>query len=99
VLLRVIGHQLMALSDAIPGLLIGGKPQCHIVAVAKEQRLPAASVGCALSRVRTGMPPEEMTCALPAAGLEALVAAVERTAATNSTVAAYAASDARRFPA
>jgi uncharacterized protein (DUF169 family) len=98
VLLRVNGHQLMVLSDTIPGLLIGGKPQCHIVALAKEQRLPAASVGCALSRVRTGMPPEEMTCALPAADLEALVAAVERTAATNSTVAAYAASDARRFP-
>ena len=99
VLLRVNAHQLMVLSDAIPGLLIGGKPQCHIVALAKEQRLPAASVGCALSRVRTGMAPEEMTCALPAADLEALVAAVESTVATNSIVARYAAGDARRFPA
>ena len=98
VLLRVNAHQMMVLSDAIPGLQIGGKPQCHIVALAKEPRLPSASVGCALSRVRTGMPPEEMTCALPAADLEALVAAVESTAATNSFAARYAAGDARRFP-
>ena len=98
VLLRVNGRQLMVLSDAVPGLVIGGKPQCHIVAIAKEQRLPAASVGCALSRVRTGMGPEEMTCALPAGDLEALVAAIEATASTDSVVARYAAGDARRFP-
>ena len=54
--LRVNGQQLMVLSDAIPGLRIEGKPQCHIVAIAKEQGVIAASVGCALSRVRTGMP-------------------------------------------
>jgi uncharacterized protein (DUF169 family) len=99
VLLRVNGRQLMVLSDAIPGLTIGGKPQCHIVAIAKEQRLAAASVGCALSRVRTGMAPEEMTCALPAVDLEELVGAVEHAAATDSDVARYAASDARRFSA
>ena len=69
VFLRVTGRQLMVLSDAIPGLRIEGKPQCHIVAVAKEEGVPAASVGCALSRVRTGMPPTEMTCAIPAAQL------------------------------
>ena len=46
----------MVLSDAVPGLRIEGKPQCHIVAIAKEQGEVAASVGCALSRVRTGMP-------------------------------------------
>ena len=96
-MLRVNGRQLMVLSDAIPGLVIGGKPQCHIVAIAKEQHLPAASVGCALSRVRTGMAPEEMTCALPATSLETFVAAVERTAETDSVVARYAAGDARRF--
>ena len=27
----------MVLSDAVPGLRIEGKPQCHIIAVAKEQ--------------------------------------------------------------
>src|SRR4051812_9712832 len=67
VFLRVNGRQLMVLSDAIPDLRIEGKPQCHIVALAKEEGIAAASVGCALSRVRTGMQPTEMTCALAAA--------------------------------
>ena len=57
VLLRVNARQLMVLCDALPGLSIEGKPQCHIVAVAKEQGVPVASVGCVLSRQRTGMPP------------------------------------------
>ena len=57
-----------------PDLRIEGKPQCHIVAIAKEQGDPAASVGCALSRVRTGMSVTEMTCAIPAAKLAEVVA-------------------------
>ncbi|MET0894449.1 MAG: DUF169 domain-containing protein [Acidimicrobiia bacterium] len=97
VFLRVNGRQLMVLSDAIPGLRIEGKPQCHIVAVAKEERVPAASVGCALSRVRTGMQPTEMTCALPADQLADIVASVQRNATADSAVAKYAADDARRF--
>ena len=97
VLVRVDGRQLMVLSDALPGLRIEGKPQCHIVAIAAEQERPAASVGCALSRARTGMRPEEMTCALPAATLSAAVDAIERVADVDTAVARYAASDARRF--
>ncbi len=97
VLLRVNGRQLMVLSDAIPGLRIEGKPQCHIVAVAKEEGEPAASVGCALSRVRTGMPPTEMTCAIPAGQLPAVVAAIRRNAVADTEVAKYAAEDAKRF--
>src|SRR3954470_15077395 len=73
VLLRLNAKQLMVLSDALPGLRVEGKPQCHIVAVAKEQGEPAASVGCMLSRVRTGMPSTEVTCALPAAQLPTIV--------------------------
>jgi uncharacterized protein (DUF169 family) len=97
VFLRLTARQLMVLSDAIPGLRIEGKPQCHIVAVAKEESVPAASVGCALSRVRTGMPPIEMTCAIPAARLAETLASIERNAAADSAVAQYAAEDARRF--
>ena len=97
VFLRVTGRQLMVLSDAIPDLRVEGKPQCHIVAVAKEEGVPAASVGCALSRVRTGMPPTEMTCAIPAAQLSEIVASVQRHAGADSTVAKYAAEDALRF--
>ncbi|MHB8438727.1 MAG: DUF169 domain-containing protein [Acidimicrobiales bacterium] len=97
VLVRVNGRQLMVLSDALPGLKIEGKPQCHIVALAKEQGEVVASVGCALSRARTGMRPDEMTFAFPAARLAEVVDAVERTAATDKVVAKYAAEDARRF--
>ena len=97
VLLRVNGRQMMVLSDALPGLRIEGKPQCHIVAIAKEQGEPAASVGCALSRARTGMRPDEMTVALPGSRLADVAQAVERTAAVDTAVARYAAEDARRF--
>jgi len=97
VLLMVNARQLMVLSDALPGLSIGGKPQCHIVALAKEQGVPAASVGCALSRQRTGMGPDQMTCALPAPQLDSIVAAIEKTSGIDATVGRYAAEDARRF--
>lgn len=96
VLMRVSGRQMMVLSDALPSLRIEGKPQCHIVALA-ERGEPAASVGCALSRARTGFKPDEMTCALPGSTLGATVGAVEATQKTDSVVARYAAEDARRF--
>ena len=63
----------MTIGDALPDLVIEGKPQCHIVAIAKEQNRPAASVGCALSRARTGMGVHEMTCALPGPRLDEIV--------------------------
>jgi uncharacterized protein (DUF169 family) len=97
VLIRVNGRQMMVLSDALPGLKIEGKPQCHIVALAKEHGEVVASVGCALSRARTGMRPDEMTLALPGSRLAEVTAAVERTAAIDTVVAKYAAEDARRF--
>jgi uncharacterized protein (DUF169 family) len=84
-------------SDAIPGLRIEGKPQCHIVAIAKEQGEIAASVGCALSRVRTGMPATETTCAIPGSKVEDVVTAIERNAVADTAVARYAAEDATRF--
>ncbi|HEX9505889.1 MAG TPA: DUF169 domain-containing protein [Acidimicrobiia bacterium] len=97
VFLRLTGRQLMVLSDAIPGLRVEGKPQCHIVAVAKEEGVPAASVGCALSRVRTGMAPTEMTCAIPAAQLPEILASIQQHAEADNIVAHYAAEDALRF--
>lgn len=99
VLVRLTAKSLMVLSDALPGLRVEGKPQCHIVAVAKEQGEVAASVGCMLSRVRTGMPSTETTCAIPAAKLAEVVAAVQATAAVDAQVAAYAAADSQRFEA
>ncbi len=97
VLLRLNAKQLMLLSDALPGLRIEGKPQCHIVAVAKEQGEVAASVGCALSRVRTGMSANEMTCAIPASKLAEVIGSIQKNAVADTAVARYAAEDAKRF--
>jgi uncharacterized protein (DUF169 family) len=97
VLLRLNAKQLMVVSDAVPGLRIEGKPQCHIVAIAKEQGEIAASVGCALSRVRTGMPATETTCAIPGGKVEEVVTAIEKNAVADSAVARYAGEDATRF--
>jgi uncharacterized protein (DUF169 family) len=97
VLLRLNGKQLMVLTDALPGLRIESKPQCHVVAVAKEAGEVAASVGCALSRVRTGMAATDMTCAIPGKQFASVVDAVVSTAAADTRVARYAAQDAKRF--
>jgi uncharacterized protein (DUF169 family) len=74
-----------------------GKPQCHILAMAKDGEQVAISVGCMLSRVRTGMSNTEMSCAIPAARLGQTVEALRRNAETERAVAAYAAADAARF--
>ena len=97
VLIRVTGKQLMVLHDAVPSMRLEGKPQCHIVAIAKEHGEVAASVGCALSRVRTGMPAREMTCAIPGSKLGEVLDALATTTVADSAVASYALEDARRF--
>ncbi len=96
VLLRITGRQLMVLHDAFPSLRIEGKPQCHIIAIAKAGEM-AASVGCQLSRVRTQMPNAEMTCAIPASQLSDLLERLRETAAADHAVAQYAAHDMARF--
>ena len=97
VLVRINGLALMTLKDAFPDLQIEGKPQCHIIAIAKEQGAVAASVGCALSRSRTGMKAEEMTCAIPVRRLSEVVDALESTVTLDRAMASYASADAKRF--
>lgn len=97
VLLRVNAKQAMMLSDAIPDVNFQGKPQCHIIPMAKEQEQVAISVGCMLSRVRTGMANTEMTCAIPSARLPGVIEALHVAAQADKTVAAYAADDSKRF--
>jgi uncharacterized protein (DUF169 family) len=97
VFLRVNAKQAMTISDAFPGLRFEGKPQCHIIAIAKEQQQVAISVGCMLSRVRTGMPNTEMTCAIPGAQLAEVVQQIKTTTVIDGTVASYASEDTRRF--
>jgi uncharacterized protein (DUF169 family) len=98
ILLRINGLALMTLKDAFADLVIAGKPQCHIIPLAFNEQRPAASTGCALSRARTGMKAEEMTCALPARAIGDRLDQLEATVALNRAMARYAAEDARRWP-
>ena len=97
VLLRLNGKQLMLVNDAWPELRFEGKPQCHIIPLAKESGVVAVSSGCMLSRVRTGMSNNEVTCALPAARLADFIARLTAAQLADLKVATYAAGDARRF--
>jgi uncharacterized protein (DUF169 family) len=97
VLLRLNPKQIMVLHDALPEMRLEGKPQCHIIAIAKEHNEVAASVGCMLSRVRTGLPNSQMTCAIPACRLAEVIARLRTACQADNTVAAYAAEDSRRF--
>lgn len=98
VLLRLNAKAVMALHAAVPTVRFEGKPQCHIVAMAKEDGEVAVSVGCALSRVRTGMAATELTCAIPAARVAEVTDALAATTSADAAVASYAAQDATRFP-
>ncbi|HET9529205.1 MAG TPA: DUF169 domain-containing protein [Blastocatellia bacterium] len=97
VFMRLNAKQVMVLHDALPGLRFEGKPQCHIIPIAREGNEVAVSVGCMLSRVRTGIPNGEMTCAVPADKLADVVQALKTTAPADTAVAAYASQDAKRF--
>jgi len=97
VFLRLNGKQLMLVNDAWPELRFEGKPQCHIIPIAQASGEVAVSSGCMLSRVRTGMSNNEVTCALPAAKLGELIGRLKRAQAADMKVAAYAAEDAKRF--
>ena len=97
VFLRLNPKQAMVLDDAMGGVRFEGKPQCHIMAIAKDDREIAVSVGCMLSRVRTGMNNNELSCAIPASRLAEVAAALRANAETERQVAAYAAADAARF--
>ncbi len=97
VFLRVNAKQAMQLHSAWPALGFEGKPQCHIIPLAIEQQKASVSVGCMLSRVRTGMANSEMTCALPAAQTADVIEALRQAVAADRMVASYASQDAGRF--
>lgn len=97
VFIRLNGKQAMVLHDALPDLRFEGKPQCHIIPIAKEQGQATLSVGCMLSRVRTGMSQTEVTCAIPGSKIGEVVTKLKTTCVADKAVAAYAAEDTRRF--
>jgi uncharacterized protein (DUF169 family) len=84
VLLSLSPEQLMAVQAAIPELKITGKPQCQIVPLAAAG-VPCASLGCAVSRARTGADPGRMTCALPTRTLLDAIDALEAAARADRT--------------
>ena len=94
VLVRLTATSLMALQGACPELAVVSKPQCQIVPLALGGTI-AASPGCAVSRVRTGLPADELTCALPARDLSDIVARLARSRAADAAVSAYADADIR----
>lgn len=97
ILLRLNAFQSMVIHDGFSGMPIVGKPQCHIIPMAIEQNEVAMSTGCMLSRVRTGMGPDEMTCTIPAARLEEVVNKLEARQVANAAVSSYASQDMGRF--
>ncbi|MET0143514.1 MAG: DUF169 domain-containing protein [Ilumatobacteraceae bacterium] len=96
VVLRLKPSQMMQLSDAIPTLEYSRKPQCQIVARAKAGQA-ALSMGCALSRERTGMAPDELTCAIPGRDLAGIVERLGAVTSADRAVREYAAADESRF--
>ncbi len=92
VLVRLTASSLMSLQGACPELSVVTKPQCQIVPLALEGGI-AVSPGCAVSRVRTGLPANELTCALPARELADIVTRLERSLAADAAVSAYADAD------
>ncbi len=97
VLLRLNAKQAMQLHSALPSIRFEGKPQCHIVPISLEQNEAAISVGCMLSRVRTGFSNSEMTCTIPYEQISNLVDALHAVCSADRSVAAYASQDAARF--
>lgn len=96
VLLRLTPLSLMSLQAACPGLSLVTKPQCQIVPLAFGGTV-SVSPGCAVSRVRAGLPAGELTCALPASTLASIVDQLRQSTRADRAVAEYAAADRASF--
>jgi uncharacterized protein (DUF169 family) len=87
---------MMEINDAVD-VDWSGKPQCQILPRAADQGLIAASMGCALSRARTGMGDDELTVAVPGHRLQELVTALQPVTSADEAVVDYAVADLARF--
>ncbi len=96
VLLRVTPRQMMEINDAVE-VDWSGKPQCQILPRAAEMGVIAASMGCALSRARTGMGDDELTVAIPGNRIDELVTALQPVTVADAAVVGYAKADLARF--
>ena len=98
VLVRLTPLSLMTLQAACPYLSLVTKPQCQIVPLAFSGKV-SVSPGCAVSRVRADLPAGELTCALPAAMVAAVVSQLRSSTRADRAVADYAAADRASFSA
>lgn len=96
VMLRVNPKQMMEIGDAID-VNLSGKPQCQIIPKAANDGTVNVSMGCALSRARTGMADDELTCAVPGHRVDELVASLRDVCRADGAVVGYAEADAARF--
>ncbi len=96
VLLRLTPRQMMELNDAVQ-VEWSGKPQCQILPRAAEHGVIAASMGCALSRARTGMGDDELTVAVPGHRVDEVVDALRAVTMADAAVVGYAKADLARF--
>jgi uncharacterized protein (DUF169 family) len=94
VLVRLTVGSLMSLQGACPELSLVTKPQCQILPLALRGTV-AVSPGCAVSRVRTGLPTGELTCAIPGHALASTVDRLTRSVAADAAVSAFADADIR----
>jgi uncharacterized protein (DUF169 family) len=95
VLVRLSPSALMTLLGAVPDLTLARKPQCVIVPLAHAGQV-AVSPGCAVSRTRTRLPEDEMTCAIPARELQSLIERLEASTAADRAVSDFATADMQR---
>jgi uncharacterized protein (DUF169 family) len=96
VLLRVTPRQMMEINDAVT-VEWSGKPQCQILPRAADKGVIAASMGCALSRARTGMSDDELTVAVPGSRVVELVESLRQVCGADEAVVGYAEADLARF--
>jgi uncharacterized protein (DUF169 family) len=97
VLAKLSPTALMTLLGAVPEVTLARKPQCVIVPLAHAGQV-AVSPGCAVSRTRTNLPSDELTCAIPARDLESIIERLEVSTAADRAVSEFAAADmARNF--
>lgn len=96
VLVRLCPSSLMTLQGACPDMQLATRPQCQIVPLAYGGQV-AVSPGCAISRLRTGLPDDKVTCALPGERLPVIVERLEKSVAADRAVVDYATADLQRF--
>jgi hypothetical protein len=92
VLLTLSPTALMTLHGAVPDLTLARKPQCVIVPIAYAGQA-AVSPGCAVSRTRTNLPTDHLTCAIPARDLDLIIERLEASTAADRAVSEFAAAD------